>query len=361
MPDTSERVRELISASGLSQRAFAEQVGLDTTKLSKSLTGSRRFSSLELARIADVSSVSVDWLITGSDPELTVAARSTGGSARVAVQAAERLSTVRDDMAHLGFPQPWRPVRWTRSSKSPAAQGAELARLAQARLTEQAVSTANDDLAGALETAFGVDVAVLDLGPTFDGLSVSSVTTKLILVGTSTVPARQRFTMAHELAHLLAGDDGQLHVDADIYAAEYRHDPIEQRANAFAAALLMPPEALRAAIQGGELTRASFATLTVELGVSPSSLAYRLQALRIIDASTCEHLRSITGMDAANLAGEGDTYPLRVAAANSVRQPGLLVRDTYAAYREGETTLRPYANLIGVDADKLRESLESGE
>lgn len=51
---------------------------------------------------------------------------------------------------------------------------------------------------------------------------------------------RQRFAMAHELGHLLAHDDQEIHQDRDIYAAENQRSGSEMRANAFAAAFLMP-------------------------------------------------------------------------------------------------------------------------
>jgi transcriptional regulator with XRE-family HTH domain len=60
---------DLIAASGLTQRDYAERIGLDATKLSKSLTGGRRFTSLELARISELANFTVDWLITGAEPE----------------------------------------------------------------------------------------------------------------------------------------------------------------------------------------------------------------------------------------------------------------------------------------------------
>ena len=81
MPTTPDRVRDLIQASGLSQGDFALRVGLNDSKLSKSLSGARRFSSLDLARIAEICEVTVDWLITGDEPPLALAARTTGGSA----------------------------------------------------------------------------------------------------------------------------------------------------------------------------------------------------------------------------------------------------------------------------------------
>lgn len=58
-----DRVRKVMGAASLSQAAFAERVGLSPDKLSKSLSGVRRFSSLDLARIAEVTDTTVDYLL----------------------------------------------------------------------------------------------------------------------------------------------------------------------------------------------------------------------------------------------------------------------------------------------------------
>src|SRR5450756_1537066 len=110
MDEIPDRVRGLIEASGLSRGDFARRIGLDDSKLSKSLGGIRRFSSLDLARIADECDVTVDWLVTGIEPALAMAARTTTGEAHTAVEAASRYSTMRSDLASLGFAQRWRPV-----------------------------------------------------------------------------------------------------------------------------------------------------------------------------------------------------------------------------------------------------------
>ncbi len=60
-----ERVRHVVARIAPTQREAAERLGLDPTKLSKSLNGVRRFSTDELARMADLSGVSVDWLVHG--------------------------------------------------------------------------------------------------------------------------------------------------------------------------------------------------------------------------------------------------------------------------------------------------------
>ncbi len=69
-----ERVRAVLRQHPDSQRDFADRVGLDATKLSKSLSGTRRFTPAELTRIAELGNVTVNWLINGSDEAETVAA-----------------------------------------------------------------------------------------------------------------------------------------------------------------------------------------------------------------------------------------------------------------------------------------------
>lgn len=354
MSTTADRVRELIATTGLSQHAFGEQVGLDDSKLSKSLAGARRFSSLDLARIADLCSVTVDWLITGAEPPLAVAARQTGGSASSALAEARRLATMRSDLASLGYPQPWQPPAWRSTSGSWAQHGAWLADMALKR-----TGGLPADLVTAVESVFGIDVVVTDLGDEFDGLTTTSDDVALVLLATSRVPARQRFTLAHELGHLLAGDDQGIHLDKDVFDPALRRDPSEIVANAFAAAFLMPEPRLREAVGSRGLDELGFADLASDLAVSPSTLAFRLRDLRLIDGGTCERFRAITAQRAASLSGRTAEFAARVTAAGQVRPPGLLTRDAFAAYDSGLTTLRPYANLIGADVDELRRTLEA--
>ncbi|TWP54175.1 TetR family transcriptional regulator [Lentzea tibetensis] len=59
------RVRQLMALTDGSQRAFAARVGIEPSKLSRSLAGKRRFTPWELARIAETGGVAVDWLLGG--------------------------------------------------------------------------------------------------------------------------------------------------------------------------------------------------------------------------------------------------------------------------------------------------------
>lgn len=63
-----ERVRQVVTRIAPTQREVADRLGLDPTKLSKSLNGVRRFSADELTRVAELSGVSVDWIVHGHGP-----------------------------------------------------------------------------------------------------------------------------------------------------------------------------------------------------------------------------------------------------------------------------------------------------
>ena len=213
MTTPEERVRVIIGRSGLSQGEFASRIGLDPTKLSKSLSGVRRFTSLELAQIAELSVTTVDWILTGEESVLATAARAShGGSAAMALDQATELVELRESAARLGYPQAWTPVARREGQagvpRGPAyAQGAQLAGDALAHLDSLGLHPVTLDLAGLVEAAFGADVCLAPLGEGFDGLAVTTPQARVIVAACGGQPYRQRFTIAHELGHLLAGDD----------------------------------------------------------------------------------------------------------------------------------------------------------
>ncbi len=355
------RVRQVIEKSGWTQGEFAAKVGLDPTKMSKSLSGTRRFTSLELARIAEVGGVTVDWLL-GLDDTPTLAARHSSDLAEPvekAIEEADRLVQLRADLAFLGYEQravlPSTPPsggRWIE-------QGEELAAWALARAREVGSDPSRtQNIAELIENVFGIDVAVSELPKGFDGLACSKKQAWLILVGASAVPSRQRFTLAHELGHVLAGDDQGLLMDADIFDSRHRKHSSETRANAFATAFLLPKEVLEAETRGMRWTDEAFAKLVFRWWVSPSALAWRLHNLGLLSKELCTRFRAMTTQQAAVLAGELGTFTEWIDAASRRRLPQLLLRDAFQAYLDGNATLRPFANLIGVDSDVIRQALE---
>lgn len=87
MDETAQRVRRVIDAVAATQREFAADIGLEPTKLSKSLQGNRRFTAQELSAIAAAGGVSVDWLVHG---------RGTGPVPAAAGQDTEPARTARE-------------------------------------------------------------------------------------------------------------------------------------------------------------------------------------------------------------------------------------------------------------------------
>lgn len=354
----AERVRELIERSGLTQGEFASQVGLDAAKMSKSLGGARRFSSLDLARIAERFEVTVDWLLGADEPRIAMAARAAvGSSASLALYQAAELLEMREGAARLGYPQPWSPVPVTSTSTLAVDQGEALAHEALARVSSLGLSPVTSDLAGTIESAFGADVALASLGEGFDGLAASSHGGRLILAAVTPVAYRQRFTLAHELGHLLLDDDQGVHTDTDIFVRHPSSATTEMRANAFAASFLMPENLLRSEVVSG-FDEVAFARLSIALLVSPPALAYRLASLRLIDDFTRDRWRGMTAKDAAGRAGMSADLAAATANSTNPRRPGLLARDLFAAYLDGKATLRPYAQLLGVETGQIRADLE---
>src|SRR5690606_31849730 len=160
---TAARVRQLIKESGLTQAEFAGRVGLDASKMSKSLSGVRRFTSLDLARIADLCGVTVDWLLAVDSltPSLATRAAPLSSSAAAAIKEAERLARMRADLAFLGYRREVPAFELTGGSLID--QGTDLAcKAAEHAARERINFWETRDLADAVEKAFGVDVRIYE-------------------------------------------------------------------------------------------------------------------------------------------------------------------------------------------------------
>jgi Zn-dependent peptidase ImmA (M78 family) len=98
-------------------------------------------------------------------------------------------------------------------------------------------------------------------------------------------PRRQRFTVAHEIGHLRLHKGRKLTVDSGL-RVDYRDDAgnptiLEERdANAFAAALLMPEDAVKAQarplVEAGTTRSALVSSLARTFEVSEEAMGYRL-------------------------------------------------------------------------------------
>lgn len=107
-----------------------------------------------------------------------------------------------------------------------------------------------------------------------NGSAISGVTVSvpglppIILLSTEQPADRMRFTLAHELGHLV------LH--------RFPNPDMEREANTFASALLMPANDIRVALSG-KIDMRRLAALKPEWRVSMQGLLYRAQALNLIE------------------------------------------------------------------------------
>lgn len=123
-----------------------------------------------------------------------------------------------------------------------------------------------------------------------------------IMVNKAHHPNRQRFTIAHELGHLVLhhNDGDRLFIDTHLRTYQRRGSagsgvyeepgstttPAEEKeANQFASALLMPRELLLSKTVGREFwDELDVAALAAEFGVSEQAMTIRLRQLEVLDS-----------------------------------------------------------------------------
>jgi len=117
----------------------------------------------------------------------------------------------------------------------------------------------------------------------FSGLLIRKNGRALIGVNSSEAPVRQRFTIAHEIAHFILHPQKDAFVDFRKERAEGEAKPARERqADMFAAALLMPRKMLmkdfRRLAKDGYTDRITM-TLARQYGVSEDAMRFRLMNL----------------------------------------------------------------------------------
>ena len=137
--------------------------------------------------------------------------------------------------------------------------------------------------------SLGIRIEYAPLDDELSGLAHVRGDVPIIGVNALHAPNRQRFTLAHELAHILLHREElehAVHVDRgslrrDALAAE-GVDPIEIEANAFAAELLMPTRLLISELERHPVDLeddAAVAALAKRFRVSDAAMRYRLNSL----------------------------------------------------------------------------------
>jgi Zn-dependent peptidase ImmA (M78 family)/transcriptional regulator with XRE-family HTH domain len=360
--ELGQRIADARRARRWTQGELAGRVGLDQTTVSRIETGARAVSSLELAELAEALDVSVlDLLRAGQRPMLAIAARlghfRDPGAVDRALRRAGTLMGLDELLESVLGAAPAGPAspRLGGPGRGPAVeQGRRLA--GQVR---EALGLGDGPLARfpeLLEERFPLDVDFSPLPEAVDGLCVSVGDRALVLVGSGKPSSRQRFTLAHELAHYLVDDLDPLYVDERGVRAR---SPAEMRANAFAAHLLMPEPGVRAAIEGvgDDAERAVRVALT--FGTSVSAAAYQLGNLGLLAEAARDRLIDAGSKPLLLRYALPSDWQQDESGRGRIRPPTRLYGRATLAFRRGLIGLEPIAELLQrPDRDQLRQELE---
>jgi Zn-dependent peptidase ImmA (M78 family) len=244
------------------------------------------------------------------------------------------------------------------SAGTPTQRGVDLAGAIRSRLGLGFAPIA--DLPALISELTGVDVGSADLGGA-SGVCVADPEreTALVLVNNTHSPERQRFTYAHEFGHLLFGDG--THVDG---LASGRGSK-EVRADSFAAALLIPVEALRAWLSATQavtrreqVTERVMALAARHFGVSPEVTRIAFERAKLLPASMTT---LPTARVLASRYGWARQYGAEVELARRGVQPQRIVERATRAYRAGRLGVSALAALTGADTDVLAAELSAAD
>ncbi|MFB9205071.1 helix-turn-helix domain-containing protein [Nonomuraea spiralis] len=249
--DIGERVRECRMAADMSQEELASELKLDRTMIAKIERGVRRVDALELARLSAVLQVPLSYFL---DPPPLVVSRRTEladdtvtDASRQSHRLAVALSTWLADIRQLVGTGVFTPPAIERCPEP--VQDASSARRAALWVRECSGHGLEpiDSLMSVCEK-LGQLVAVVEVPG--EGASLVEDDVAVAVVGKHGDPGRRRATAAHELGHLIVGDEYS--TDIGVHASR---DDREAIIDAFAAELLLPAEAFHRGVRTGEGAR----------------------------------------------------------------------------------------------------------
>ena len=348
------RLRSARAARGLSQQEVAQALGLARTAITQLEAGHRSVSTLELTALSELYLRRVaDFLQDATEDDdsdvLVALHRTAPGLERdpaTQEQVARCVHLCREGVMLerlLGAEPRSGPPRY--ESRMPRSPGEAISHGEQAAEQEQRrLGIGNAPIADVSEliASQGIWASGVALPDGMSGLFLRHASIGLAILVNSTHPkGRKRFSYAHEYAHALLDRDR----DVTISSTDNSSQLVEKRANAFAAAFLMPrggfrdflrnldkglPSRLDHAIfdaaSGGHIEAAQRpparsqritykdnAMLAHHFGVSYQAASYRLKSLRYVSDRECRGL-----LDQENFGRE---YLKALSKFNDVGEP----------------------------------------
>ncbi|WP_327048169.1 XRE family transcriptional regulator [Microbispora sp. NBC_01189] len=312
--DLGERVRECRLAADMSQEQLAAALRLDRTMIAKIERGVRRVDALELAKLSSVLKVPLTYFLAPSplvvsrraelaDDTLTDAARQ---SYRLEVALSVWLADIRQMIDMGGFSPPGRERYPVAIQDAPDARRAALWVRDRLDLGRGPI----DSLMGVCER-LGQLVAVVEVPG--EGASLVEDDLTVAVVSRQGDPGRRRATAAHELGHLIVGDEYSTDIGVHV-----SRDDREVMIDAFAAELLIPGEAFAATVRRSEVVRREdLVSLAARFRTSWSLTIRQAVASGVIDGNAAREMRRRNPtraelMEAVGWAPQPDLETVRV-------------------------------------------------
>lgn len=374
MKEIGARLKAARELLGLSQEQVACEVGFPRPALSMIESGRRSVSSIELARLAELYRRPISFFLQSEDAEqqeeevlgFLLRAEQVSSVDRaelIAVHefcrqyaALERLVTAQ---GHYEIPA-YQVSPGSRREESAVREGERLAASERRRLGLG--NSPVQDMMALLEKQ-GIKVikwkfpeTSLVSGCFFFPRDVGPC----IMVNLNHRNVRTNFTAAHEYCHFIRDRDRLPAEACNLKSVGPQKQPYEIRANAFAAAFLMPADGVEEHLREMGLSKRS--TLTPEgvvltqhyFGVSYLAMLYRLQNLGWLTEKAREGLQFFKPTEVARRLGlkiEPEEEELPV--------PLRFLRLALEAYRAGKISLGKLAELLHMSRQESGELLKS--
>ena len=203
-------------------------------------------------------------------------------------------------------------------------------------------------LGATMEQQLGILVLMADTFPGISGAACRLPDLDVVLINRKEVPGRRHFDLAHELFHILTWD--AMPPDHVEEAVETSKNRVEQLANSFASAVLMPAPALDRFGTWGALGQQELVTklnaTAEELAVTASALKWRLVSIGQLAQNTARAIPDSALHHNGRKAPETHPPPLFSRSFAEVMAKGL---------DEGQISMRSAAALLGVKLDDMAE------
>ncbi|MBX3196460.1 MAG: ImmA/IrrE family metallo-endopeptidase [Microbacteriaceae bacterium] len=358
-PSIVDRIREIVAGTGKTQQEVAAAIGIDGPKLTKSLKGKRNFTSYELAALAELGGKTVDWLLTGEEPlRLAFAHRSSLAAPESLDNAgreyADTILQSWQTASELGFAPQVLDLPRAALVSGYVAQAEQTAERALARIDAPIRTLGLSGLMRVIEEAYSLNLAVVELSDDVDGMSTVEDDLRIIIVGRTDRTGRQRFTIAHELAHVIFDDARGRVIEEQMFRGKSNK---ESRADVFAAAFLMPRREILDVLAGRRAADA-FYELVWEFRVSPVSMAWRLLNLQLISESERVALAAKSASKVAAALDRMEEHLDRVSDSRAERAAGRLTDAFIGAFLEGRIAAAPVSAVSGLPEDAIWRLLE---